>query len=697
MTSSMTSHATFGNSTFAEPRSAETTISSIDGPSDFTEHMFDYMKGNKKPTDKKPSRIKSKVEPKVKLKVKHHLNPDESGIIIESPSEFSDDALDYLMPKKPMISPAKSGKSDLDGPSDFTANLVDYMKGTKADSLAPQSSSPVAKMVASTIRGVATDPKIMTSPAKSEISDMDGPSDVTANVVDYMKGTKTNSPLTNKPSPVTETAASIDRGVATDPKPVPKLNKNLVINGQSNFTASLAAFINGTSANSASVHTTSSPKPIITRPMSSPAKGENFDLKRPSDFTLHLAEYVNAAKKESGVATTPSITQRDKQQEAKKAGLAGQTGVAITTSITKKDKQQEAKNASPAVKTGAATTPSITEKHERQEVKKAGPAMQTVPASMRSTKTLRSAKHDDFELDGPSDFTENLVDYMNGTKKQTSAFHMNHNKKEPKKTGPALNTPPTSMRATKNKPLSKHDDSEVEGPSDFTENLVDYMKGTKYYSPPTKTLSPAFNASRNSAKTTKKASNNTQEDNLRKQIAQLQAQLQQKDDTIDSLQTSLTVTEERTADLESEVQQKYAVIDKLQTSLQQKDDTIDTLQTSLTVAEEKTDGLESELEQKDAEIDKLQTSLMEVHNNVKLEATISALQKSQAEMEEKQEKREEELHARVQLLLQEIDRRGAACMQLWGELEHPGERDGKGRQKYTYKYTKKSTKGASII
>lgn len=66
-------------------------------------------------------------------------------------------------------------------------------------------------------------------------------------------------------------------------------------------------------------------------------------------------------------------------------------------------------------------------------------------------------------------------------------------------------------------------------------------------------------------------------------------------------------------------------------------------------------------------------------------------------MEEKAEKREEEWHARAQLLLKEVDRRGAACLQLWGQLEHPWERDGDGRQKYTYKYTKKSTIGASIF
>jgi hypothetical protein len=53
MTFIMTSHATIENSTFVEPRSADTIMSSIDGPSDFTENMFNYMKGQKKTTIKK--------------------------------------------------------------------------------------------------------------------------------------------------------------------------------------------------------------------------------------------------------------------------------------------------------------------------------------------------------------------------------------------------------------------------------------------------------------------------------------------------------------------------------------------------------------------------------------------------------------------------------------------------------------------
>jgi hypothetical protein len=62
----------------------------------------------------------------------------------------------------------------------------------------------------------------------------------------------------------------------------------------------------------------------------------------------------------------------------------------------------------------------------------------------------------------------------------------------------------------------------------------------------------------------------------------------------------------------------------------------------------------------------------------RLQGTIVALQKRQAGMEDKlkkneqkAEEREDEWHARAELLLREVDRRGAACMQLWGELEHP--------------------------
>lgn len=55
------------------------------------------------------------------------------------------------------------------------------------------------------------------------------------------------------------------------------------------------------------------------------------------------------------------------------------------------------------------------------------------------------------------------------------------------------------------------------------------------------------------------------------------------------------------------------------------------------------------------------------------------------------EKEDRELvwRGRVEGLLKEVERRGKACLMLWGRLEHPAEADGKGGQKYTYRYAEK--------
>jgi hypothetical protein len=741
MASSMTSHATIGNSTFAEPRSADTTMSSIDGPSDFTDNMFDYMKGNKKPTAKKSSNVKPKR--------KYHLKPEESGIVIESPSEFSDDLTGYMMREKAMSSPAKSDKSELDGPSDFTANIVDYMRENKAYSPPARASpdagvgkvtnySPLAKEfvprgnnTSSSSSSARTSPKQnpSTSAAKSTSPEHRKPRASASQAysssirpsptpsISPRRNVATNSTKLTLPhdkmsvvsgratpvsipksppeqSPASKTAKSatsrleknaVDSrksfskpkdtstgcAIETDSKPLPKINKNLIINGPSNFTTGIAAFINGTTARSASVHTTATPK-LAMRPMSSPAKGENFDINVQPDFASNLADYMKGTKKQSSAVNTSSAIKKD--------------------------------------------------------------------------------------IKGPV---------------------------------PAAKTRAVDTKVTKCGSSSNHDDSEVEGPSDFTENLFDYMKGNKTYSPNTKTSSSATIAAASSAtEEVKMTSSNANEGDLRAQIAQLQAQLLQKDDTINGLQTSLTAAEKKSSDLQSE--------------LNQKDTTINTLQTTLKQSNQQCQGLEFELHQMKVEVDDLQGNLNvspgsdpangslgaddppqhvilntvqhkdrvinRLHNNnetlsgriadlrvemgdkdllliehveevrkpqsemdcellkdalshyaddlnaqyelsdnlaadkKELEGIIAVLQKRRADMEErmrekeeKAEKREEEWQSRAELLMKEIDRRGAACMQLWGQLEHPGERDGKGGQKYTYKYTKKSTKGASLF
>ncbi len=666
-------------------------MSSIDGPSDFTENMFDYMKGNKQPTAKKSSRVKSKVKPERKL----HLKPDESGIIIESPSEFSDDTTNYTIGDKAMSSPAKSEKSELDGPSDFTANIVEYMRGNKAYSpsagTSPQQSVSTNKGNSPKLENpIHTGKKIYGPPPFSSSERLAGNKVYKPPAVEL-----DNSPVRGSEPTSQARVASSSPVIETVQKPSPKMNKNLVINGPSNFTATLAAFINGTTANAASVQTASKPT-LTVRPMSSPAKGQNFDVDGRSDFTVPRADYLNGDKKQSGTARTSSLSRKDNKAPANNMnGTQKQTGMAATSSISKKDIESDIENSRAAVK-----------------------------------------------------------------------------------------TPSVNMRSTKAKSFLNHDDSEIEGPSDFTENLVEYMKGTKTYSPQSKMSSSAtIAAASKSIEAMDKAPNDAQDDDLRKQIDELQAQLLQKDDTINDLRASLTVAEKKSADLESEVEQKNTTIDKLQISLKQSNQQceglefelhqmtieVDDLQENLNVSTNSgpdskgrlADGhpkdvivntvqhkdriinrlhdnnerqlghiadLRAEIGDKDlllienveeirkpqSEIDceLLKDALSKYANDLnaqheisdslvaekrKLEAIIASLQKSQAEQEEKQEKREEEWHARVERLMQEIDRRGAACMQLWGELENPGERDGKGRQKYTYKYTKRSTKGASIL
>jgi hypothetical protein len=728
MASSMTSHATIGNSTFAEPRSAETTMSSIEGPSDFTENLFDYMKGNKKPTARKQARIKSKFKSKRKL----HLKPEESGIIIESPSEFSDDTNDYMACGKAMSSPAKSDKSDLDGPSDFTANIVDYVRGSKAYSppaktsakrvlgtkaveraptvreesvckvdsppastslqqhfstnAAERNSTAQERVVLSVSESASLTEKTgsqkrlsinadKNASAKQENVVEDGNSTLrpAAKKQSEVAASKTTASPTiqlekgaaggTKPSPKPDTASS---GQVNDnePSPLPRVNKNLVINGPSDFTASLAAFINGTKAASAPLQTTSRPK-LTERPMSSPAKGENFDINGASDFTANLAGHINGTKKQP----VPADNSHASKTSTRKSVASGQ----------------------------------------------------------------------------------NL---------------------------------PVGKQATKAKPSLKHGDSELGGPSDFTENLVDYIKGTKAYSPHSKTSSSAtIAAAVNPIDSTNKEGSKAVEEDLRVQIAQLQARLLQKNDTITGLQSSLAAAEKKWADLESEAEEKNATIDKLQISLKQSNQQcqglevelhqmkmeVDDLQENLNVSagsdlDHRKDGADGHpkdviintVQHKDRVINRLHHNhetlsghvadlraeiadkdLLLIENveeirkpqsekdcellkdtlskyadelnsqheisdhlaaeNKKLGGIVASLQRRQTEVEEKQEQREAEWQARAELLMEEIDRRGAACMQLWGQLEHPGQRDAKGRQKYTYKYTEKSSRVASVF
>jgi hypothetical protein len=503
MTSSMTSHATIGNSTFARPRSAGSTMSSIDGPSDFTENMFGYMKGNKQATTKKASRVKPKAKSAPKPAPKRHLKQEESGIIIESPSEFSDDLTEYMIDKKDMSSP-KSDKSDPDGPFDFTANIAGYMGGIESyspsnltgviDARAAISSTPMHKDSISQMSGTKAQ-----SPA------------IPFNLV-HEKAVVRDSQATLIPEPIPPT-----RDLDADLDYVPNLNKNLVINGPSNF-ASLSAFINGTHARHASVHTTSSPK-VTVRPMSSPAKGENFDEKGRADFAADLAEYINEKRKEATPTAHISI---------------------INTQSTK----------------------------------------------------------------------------------------------------PAL--------------------------------VI--QEGTS------------------------EAKDNGQEAELRSQIAQLQAQLLQRDDTITELQNSLSIAENKCVILESNLEEKNTTINKWQTSLNQSNQKCQALEQKLlleTVEPAQPPQSEQDCKLLEAALSHYADNLKTQHHisetlatkNEELKATISSLQ-------ERQEKREEEWQVRVALLLQEVERRGAACMELWGQLEHPGERDAWGRQKYTYKYTRKGTRGA---
>ncbi|KAF7507601.1 hypothetical protein GJ744_010271 [Endocarpon pusillum] len=801
MNSSMTSHATIGNSTFAEPRSAESTMSSIDGPSDFTENVFEYMKSNKQTSTKKPPRVKPKVKPKAKRQFKQ----EESGIIIGSPSEFSDDFTDYTINKRGVSSPAKSENSDLDGPSDFTANIVDYMKGNKPCSSTARDSPGFvgarAAMSSSPIHKKSIDNKTASSPAKSENPNLDGPSDFTANIVGYMKGDKADSPSPkNSPgivdagqvkasSPMREDAVSngskptfqpnlppSSQLANTVPNSAPQMNKNLVINGPSNFTASLAAFINDSSARCASVHTTSSPK-VTIRPMSSPARVENFDVYGGADFAPKVADYIDEKTRQSATLPNSPVSKNNtnitKQAtyveeiptfnmpsaKARSSSKHDNSGVRDPSTSARNLTNSTKKKSQPPV---AAARSIIDKKDNITTTKKATPAVKTTPLSMPPTRAMSSSQHNDFDIEGPTDFTENLVDYLNGTSTKSALTRKSDSKKQTDKHSPIAKTAAVGKPARRPSHVAKKGGLVIEGPSDFTENLVDYMKGTKTYSPHPKTYSSATIAvPTNSTETMTEASGNGQEDKLRAQIAQLQAQLLQKDKTITGLQDSLAAAENKSADLECVLEQKNTTIDKLQALLKQcnqqcqslkfelhhtkmevdhlqenlNDVIINTVQPKEQVINRLHDNnenqlghiadLRSEIADKDlllietvevvqkpqSEMDcELLKNALSEHADAlntqhdisdklaaekkELEGTIASLQKRQAEMEEKQEKREEEWQARVELLLQEVERRGAACMELWGQLEHPGERDEKGRQKYTYKYTKKGTKRA---
>lgn len=820
MTSSMTSHATIGNSTFAEPRSAESTMSSIDGPSDFTENVFKYMKSNKQTSAQKPPRVKPKVKPKPKRQFKQ----EESGIIIESPSEFSDDFTDYMINKQAVSSPAKSENSDLEGPSDFTANIVDYMRGNRPCSSTARDSPGFvgarAAMSSSPIHKKSIDNRPVSSPARSENPSLDGPSDFTANIVGDMKGDKADSPPPKKSPgivdfgivkaspPMREDAGSngskptsqpnlppSSELADTVPNSAPKMNENLVINGPSNFTAGLAAFINDSSARCASVHTTSSPK-VIIRPMSSPARVENFEVDGRANFAPKLADYIDEKKKQSATVPTSPVSENNTDMTKPATYVEKLPTLSMPSARARSSSKQDTSEVRDP-STSARNLTNFTKKRSQQPVaaarsfinkedntpttKKATSAVRTTPLSMPPTRATSSSKHDDFDIEGPTDFTENLIDYLNGTNTEPALTRKSDCKNKTHKDSPTAKTAAVGKPAPRPSHPAKKNDLVIEGPSDFTENLVDYIKGTKTYSPHTKTSSSATIAvPTNSTETMGKASSNGQEDELRAQIAQLQALLLQKDKTITGLQDSLAVAENKSVDLQCKLEQKNTTIDKLQTSLKQCNQQCQSLEFELHQMKMEVDDLQENLnasansgpeggkqdadghakdviintvEPKDQVINRLH------HNNEKqlghiadlrseiadkdiflietaevvqkpqseidcellkdalsehvdalntqhdisdklaaekkeLEGTIASLQKREAEMEEKQEKREEEWHARVELLLQEVERRGAACMELWGQLEHPGERDEKGRQKYTYKYTKKGTKRA---
>ncbi len=344
------------------------------------------------------------------------------------------------------------------------------------------------------------------------------------------------------------------------------------------------------------------------------------------------------------------------------------------------------------------------------------------PVNTKTTNFKPITNHDDSDIEGPSEFTENLVEYVKGTKSFIPYT---------KTSSSATKTAHANMETTTPRAIASHDDSDIEGPSDFTENLVEYVKGTKSFIPHAKTSSCATVAADSDAsEKPAKTSTTTNDSDLHAQIVRLQAQLLQKDDTINTLQTSLTDAERNSNDLQLELNQKNITIDTLQTTLKQSNHesnglllelnqkditidnlqttlkqsnresdglllelnqkviTIDTLQTTLTQSKHKSNDLQLELNQKNTTIDTLQTTLKQSNhesNDLQIELNqkdtmIDTLQTTLEqsnhqcqglefelhEREEKEEKREEEWHARVDLLMREVERRGAACLQLWG-------------------------------
>jgi predicted nucleic acid-binding Zn-ribbon protein len=650
-------------------------MSSIDGPSDFTANMFDYMKGNKQRGTGKTGRPKTRI----KAKTRPQLKADVSGIIIESPSEFSDDLTNPTISSKDSSSPAKSEQSDVDGPSDFTANIVEYINGTKKQS---QTGTVAAtKTHTLSINAAASKTPIQTTKAAAS---------------------KKQSPTLN---------TTISKKAATT-KASPEKNEHPIIEAQADFKANLAEYINGGRKQSP--------------PPSTLAK--NFIKKTPTART-------SPAKREDSI-NSPSDGTED-MNGSKKQSLNSKTSTARPKEPT--------------------------------------------------TTTASPAKSDD-SIDGPSDFTANIVEYMKGTKKQSPNTNTT-----PKKTSSAR-TSPVNMKGNKYKPPSVQDESQIDGPSDFTANIVDYMKGTKPYSPPrNKTSSSATAVAHVDANMSlPKTVNNTREQELQAQIAQLQAQLLQRDTTISGLQNALTAVEEKNTALQSELEQKNTAIDTLQTTLKQSNQQCEGLELELHQMEVEVNDLQENLnvsppipnpsnqhqtdiptkdvivntvQHKDAVINRLHNTNADLKEHIEdlrteisekdlllietveevrkpqseidceflkdaitqyvaeldaqydaaeraadekkgLEGTISALNEKQERMEQEMkqmqqklreaaataEEKETEWRGKVEGLAKEVKRRGDACLELWGMLEHPGERDGEGRQKYTYKYVKKGSR-----
>ena len=165
--------------------------------------------------------------------------------------------------------------------------------------------------------------------------------------------------------------------------------------------------------------------------------------------------------------------------------------------------------------------------------------------------------------------------------------------------------------------------------------------------------------------TTPSSGSGSENEALRCEVAQLQQQISRRDEILATSRRTVRHLEMQVSLKDDALAASKRTIDDLEEQLQSNEEAI-------SISQRLVMHLQEQLEKTD---EALATSHL----------TAAHLRSKMFQAQQEHEKREEEWHHRADLMLDEVDRRGEACLYLWGKMEKPGVKDQRGRQGYRYR------------